>query len=234
MREENNNVRFSSILDRLYCLEKKTELLDNDLDFLTRTTSSYSWEIRNRTAEILIQSCSDRSRRLLLTLCNDKKYLVRASACESLCSFNDEEVMHILMDKVNKDSSPIVRCYATLALGDISLRANVAQRELLTSFFLHIKKKSRSPVIQIAVCRNLYLLGYHEYMKEMLKAAKNEKYHIRHHAIRSLWEVMNSTNKCEILSCLEEQKKTESTKSVIALIETILADEQIVIHPSSS
>lgn len=64
----------------------------------------------------------EKAEQILLRLTKDKKWLVRADACDSLCISKSVETYNLLESMAKKDTSGCVREYAVLSLGEIANR----------------------------------------------------------------------------------------------------------------
>lgn len=221
-------MNFEDTLDRLYDLEERSSLSDGELNYIYALSQSDDDEIRSQVAALLIRSNKDKSREALLKMCNDNDELVRANACESLCIFYDDEVISSLKEKIVNDTSSIVKSYAVLSLGDIALHLDRERKEDITKFLLCLVDESSNKSVQISAYRGLYLLGNKKYIDDLLEALNSTEYTDRHHAIRSLCEVINQDNRKDILRSFRERKDCETVLSVLTLLNKVIETEGVL------
>lgn len=110
----------------MFNINKKLDLIDSiensessESDFLVlkKLSGSFSYEIRMRVAELLAKKKISKGTEILLKLCNDKNYLVRASACDSISIYDDPRCFEQLLINLH-DKNELVISYA---IGSITM-----------------------------------------------------------------------------------------------------------------
>ena len=91
----------------------------------------------------------------------------------------------------------------------------------IKNFFLSVSKEEIS--ISAACFKGLYILGYKEYLKNIIDLATTENYQDRCTVINILGDIMVSDNNQFILSTLKNLKKSEKSEAVISTIDRIIS-----------
>ena len=192
------------------------ELAENDYRILNELSYDKDVFIRDRVAEILVESSDEKGEEILLRLTNDKDWLVRADACDSLCISESVTTYNLLKKIAKKDTSGYVRGYAILSLGDIA--DNFNKEDELIEFLEDRLKYEKVEFTKINIYAVLYNLGRKEYFDKLLSMINSKKYTNRCAVVVSLQEIANESNRDMIINVLLEHKKKETAMSVIYTI----------------
>ncbi|MDO5398911.1 MAG: HEAT repeat domain-containing protein [bacterium] len=176
-------------------------------------------EVRIRIAQVMCKSLTYTAKSTLLYMLNDKDYLVRVNACDSLAVFIDDEVLFKLLDVANGDPDNMVRCYAILAVRDISKHLDIKCKLKALKQLEYILANENDCEIRIAANSGIYILGNKSKLMCILSELSNNDYTIRCFVINVLVDISNSQNKDIILTKLKELNKTEKTVAVNSTLE---------------
>lgn len=201
-------------------LEEKSyeeELAENDYRILNELSYDKDVFIRDRVAEILVESSDEKGEEILLRLTNDNDWLVRADACDSLCISESVTTYNLLKKMAKKDTSGYVRGYAILSLGDIADKIN--KEDELLEYLEDRLKHEKVQFTKINIYAVLYNLGRKEYFDKLLSMINSKKYTNRCAVVVSLQEIANESNRDMIINVLLEHKKKETAMSVIYTID---------------
>ena len=172
--------------------------------------------IRDLVAVILVESSDEKGEEILLRLTNDKDWLVRADACDSLCISESVTTYNLLKKIAKKDTSGYVRGYAILSLGDIADKIN--KEDELLEYLEDRLKHEKVQFTKINIYAVLYNLGQKEYFDKLLSMINSKKYTNRCAVVVSLQEIANESNRDMIINLLLEHKKKETAMSVVYTI----------------
>ena len=210
------------LLKRLEEKAYEEELDESELSILSELSYDKDVDIRAVVAEILVESSDEKGEQILLRLTKDHDWLVRAEACDSLCISESVETYNLLKNIARKDRSGYVRGYAIMSLGDIASRIYM-ENELIP--FLEDKLiNEKVQFTKISIYTVLYSLGRKEYLNNLLSMINSKKYQNRHSVVNSLYEIVNDSNKEEIITALSEHREIETARSVIYKINEVIEE----------
>lgn len=192
------------------------ELDENDYSILDKLSYDKEVFIRDLVAVILVESSDEKGEEILLRLTNDKDWLVRADACDSLCISESVTTYNLLKKIAKKDTSGYVRGYAILSLGDIADKIN--KEDELLEYLEDRLKHEKVQFTKINIYAILYNLGQKEYFDKLLSMINSKKYTNRCAVVVSLQEIANESNRDMIINLLLEHKKKETAMSVVYTI----------------
>ena len=192
------------------------ELAENDYRILNELSYDKDVFIRDRVAEILVESSDEKGEEILLRLTNDKDWLVRADACDSLCISESVTTYNLLKKIAKKDTSGYVRGYAIISLGTIAVK--IHKENELMKFLEEKLMHEKTEFAKINIYTVLYNLGQKEYFDKLLSMINSKKYTNRCAVVVSLQEIANESNRDMIINVLLEHKKKETAMSVIYTI----------------
>jgi|GEM_PF-5038857 len=209
-------------LDYIELLENKNLSFEElDTEMIMKLAKNKDSEIRTLIAEVLSQYSNDFCDDILLAMLDDNDEMVRCNACDSLGSSNNPECVYKLIEKFD-DESELVRCYAILGATDITLRTKELEKELENKIRAHIKKEKG--IVKIAGLSSLVLFGYSTYLNRIFKYLSDPDYHIQIFTIKTLRDVSNKKNRDIIIKKLLKLKRSNTVKSVNAVIEDVISD----------
>lgn len=194
----------------------------NDITTLIQLSQHDDSEIRSYVAELLVLTKGRKAENVLLNLCNDKDELVRINACDSLSAFTTVDAYKQLVSCILNDASPLVKNYAILSLIDIMNYIEIDRNDL-KNFFLNISQKEEIS-ISAACFKGLYILGYKEYLNNIIDLAVTENYQDRCTVINILGDIITNDNNQFILSTLKDLKKIEKSEAVKSTINKIICE----------
>ena len=204
------------VLARLDDKAYEEEFDEDDYSILNELSYDKELTIRALVAKILVDSSDEKGEEILLRLTNDKDWLVRADACDSLCISESVTTYNLLKKIAKKDTSGYVRGYAILSLGDIA--DNFNKEDELIEFLEDRLKYEKVEFTKINIYAVLYNLGRKEYFDKLLSMINSKKYTNRCAVVVSLQEIANESNRDMIINVLLEHKKKETAMSVIYTI----------------
>ena len=210
-------------LDQLDILRDRMCLTDDDIEMLNTLSTHDNKEIRYLVADLLCKADYTKADPILLSMLNDRDYLVRVNVCDSLRASRDEKLLETLKRVVVRDRSYLVRHYAVQSIGDIALNSNANKNELL-NFLEQRLAYEKSEHTKIAFFRTMFLLGEQKYFKCILDQLHNAKYQIRCAAINTLADIANHDNMDRIIDALVRLDETEKTVAVASTISQALSD----------
>ena len=185
-----------------------------------------SWDeengIREKVAEMLIHSDTDKGVKILLRLTGDNDSSVRAEACDSLCIGKTLVEYETLKKIAQIDKADNVRGYAIRSLEDVARRLH-KENELVEFLEGKIKNKEK-PFIKICIYTSLYVIGKENYLYNLLEMINEKNYINRISVINSLDYIASENNKDEILRVLKERRSNENKRIVISSIEELIND----------
>lgn len=139
-----------------------------------------------------------------------------------MCISESVETYNLLKNIARKDRSGYVRGYAIMSLGDIASRIYM-ENELIP--FLEDKLiNEKVQFTKISIYTVLYSLGRKEYLNNLLSMINSKKYQNRHSVVNSLYEIVNDSNKEEIITALSEHREIETARSVIYKINEVIEE----------
>ena len=213
-------------MDLLELIDQRGYIDENSYHGLTELSKNNDPEIRSRVAELLVLADPDNqdAKEILISLLDDPDELVRTNACDSLCIFQEEKILQLLLKRAKEDSSQIVRVYALLSIGDIIKPSenNVQVYQDLKDLLAHAQTVKE----KLALYRIFYEKGESELLCHILDELSNIDYDVRHAAINILQEVIQPENKTVIFNALNECIKKEETKSVKQKIQNFIKANQ--------
>ena len=204
------------VLARLDDKAYEEEFDEDDYSILKELSYDKELTIRALVARILVDSSDEKGEEILLRLTNDKEWLVRADACDSLCISESVTTYNLLKKIAKKDTSGYVRGYAILSLGDIADKIN--KEDELLEYLEDRLKHEKVQFTKINICTVLYNLGRKEYFGKLLSMINSKKYTNRGAVVNCLKYIANESNRDMIINVLLEHKKKETAMSVIYTI----------------
>jgi hypothetical protein len=216
------NIR--TIYKNLNVLQKKDVLDSNDVLFLKLLSTHSDEDIRWYVSKLLVKDNSKMSEDILMGMTSDIDDLVRANACDSLCISKNINIVNLLKNIVRKDKNSIVRSYAVLSMGDVSLNLDKSKCETI-SFLKDRLKVERVINVKISIYRSLCLLGAEEYLGYLLHELNGMKYQNRCAVINALFDLVNEKNNRRIKKAVLSRKKAEKSNAVLSSIESLLEDK---------
>ena len=202
--------------------EKSYELDENDYSILNKLSYDKEVFIRDLVAVILVESSDEKGEEILLRLTNDKEWLVRADACDSLCISESVTTYNLLKKIAKKDTSGYVRGYAILSLGDIADKIN--KEDELLEYLEDRLKHEKVQFTKIDIYAVLYNLGRKEYFDNLVSMLNSKKYLNRGSVVNILNYIANEDNRDMIIKVLLEHKKKETAMSVIYTINDVIKE----------
>ncbi|OWR32517.1 hypothetical protein CDO73_02625 [Saccharibacillus sp. O23] len=200
----------SEALTYLTKLEENPEA-EADFELLETYAKSDSELVRYQTAAALVFPFTPRGEEILIALTKDRKWLVRAEACDALSSSSSDRVFKILKSKALKDPAKVVRLFSVLSLLDVALRIG-ENRQTLESFFEDGLAQETAENVKLSYYSVLYQLGKKEYLPRIMNAMVSEPYEVRRAAVSRLEELANEENYKQILQFTTEIIDLETTK----------------------
>lgn len=198
---------------------------DEKIDFFENIAfdeNPYLWDMANDVDEDirlylavkLVNYEDTKSEQLLLHLISDRSDIVRANACDSIYWSKSTEVLDLLLMRA-KDDIYLVRGYAILSIADILLSLNDKSyiRDLNELY-----SKEKSLWTRICYYQSFYRLGLEKYLDLLISSLCAKKYNYRIAAINFLFDIVNETNKQNILEALNQHLITEKCETIIQLI----------------
>ena len=158
----------------------------------------------------------------MLRLTNDKEWLVRADACDSLCISESVTTYNLLKKIAKKDTSGYVRGYAILSLGDIADKIN--KEDELLEYLEDRLKHEKVQFTKIDIYAVLYNLGRKEYFDNLVSMLNSKKYLNRGSVVNILNYIANEDNRDMIIKVLLEHKKKETAMSVVYTINDVIKE----------
>ena len=196
---------------------------DNDIAALRRLSQHQDSEVRYYVAELLVNADATQAEDILVPMLDDKEYLVRVNACDSLCISSNPKVLELLKKVLIRDKSALVRHYAALSIGDIASKSEIKKEELLR-FLEQRLHKEKTEHTKIAFFSTMFVLGEEKYFQYLLEQLKGVKYRNRCATVNTLAYIASVKNREEIITALEELKKTETTVAVNSTLDRVLND----------
>ena len=221
-----NRIGGSMNTDKAYelldIIADKNDVDSNDMDVLIKLSQHDDSEIRAYVAELLVLAHGCKAENALINLCNDKDELVRVNACDSLSAFATIDVYKQLVNCIFNDASLLVKEYAILSIVDIMNYIEVDKNELKNLF---LNTSSKKEILISAACfKGLYVLGYKEYLNNIIDLATTENYRDRCAVINILGDIIANDNVQFILSVLKALRGTEKSEAVNSTIDRIISE----------
>ena len=198
------------------------ELDENDYSILNKLSYDKEVFIRDLVAVILVESSDEKGEEILLRRTNDKEWLVRADACDSLCISESVTTYNLLKKIAKKDTSGYVRGYAILSLGDIADKIN--KEDELLEYLEDRLKHEKVQFTKIDIYAVLYNLGRKEYFDNLVSMLNSKKYLNRGSVVNILNYIANEDNRDMIIKVLLEHKKKETAMSVVYTINDVIKE----------
>ena len=198
------------------------ELDENDYSILNKLSYDKEVFIRDLVAVILVESSDEKGEEILLRLTNDKEWLGRADACDSLCISESVTTYNLLKKIAKKDTSGYVRGYAILSLGDIADKIN--KEDELLEYLEDRLKHEKVQFTKIDIYAVLYNLGRKEYFDNLVSMLNSKKYLNRGSVVNILNYIANEDNRDMIIKVLLEHKKKETAMSVVYTINDVIKE----------
>ena len=206
------------ILEKLNNMLNQDELTEEDVSSLSEWYLSPDDEIRILVAQVSVLSNSPAIQKILLILSKDSNYLVRANACDSLCIFPNETVLHILKKISRTDKSNLVKSYAILSILEIMQQLDKKKVDYYmlqyNEFYKQLSEKNSSPVVQCACFCILYYWGNKSCLQKLFNLLDNRFYTVRCFVLNSLLTIATRENAMYINKQIDKLLVTEKTKSV--------------------
>lgn len=203
-------------------IAEKNSINQNEINELAKLSHHIDPEIRAYVAELLVLSNSPDAEKLLINLSNDNDEIVRVNACDSLALFPTIAVYKRLRETIANDSSLLVKRFAILSLADIMNNINVDKNDIKV-LFLNLSL-NRNTTIAAACYRGLYMLGYKEYLNNLIKLTTSENYQDRCTVVNILGDIISNDNERLILSVLQNLRKFEQSEAVISTIDRTIIE----------
>ena len=204
------------VLARLDDKAYEEEFDEDDYSILKELSYDKELTIRALVARILVDSSDEKGEEILLRLTNDKEWLVRTEACDSLGISESVTTYNILKKIAKKDTSGYVRGYAIFSLRDIAVK--IHKENELIEYLEDRLKHEKVQFTKINICTVLYNLGRKEYFGKLLSMINSKKYTNRGAVVNCLKYIANESNRDMIINVLLEHKKKETAMSVIYTI----------------
>ncbi len=222
------NINFISLdekLDIIRKIESRDILEEEGLNILRALIKDEIDEIRWTIAETLVTfEPNETIKDLLKSLSLDRNYLVRTNACDSMCIFNEIDIIYWLEQIIKKDRSELVRGYAALSISDISHNMglkNDGSVELLKQKL----KTEKSEWTKINYYSSLFKLGEKQYLPLLLNELNNRSYRNRCAVVNSIAGLIDCEliDNIEVISnMLQEKLSVETTIAVKSTINKLL------------
>lgn len=196
-----------SIIDKIENLQSKNLLSNRDKALLFFGTYSLNSDIRITTAEVLALFPSDFSKKLLLKLVDDKNYLVRTNACDSISFCGDKNALLKLIKKL-KDRHYLVRGYAALSLADVQINIGEPYTAALNNL-QQILTVENDNWVKVCIYRSIIILGDKTVLEKYLSLYENGDYHVKRLFLSLLNDVMPNIDGKELYlfqNCLKNDK----------------------------
>ncbi len=190
---------------------------------LQSLASDRSRFVKGWVAKLLVGFETEASKHILIKLTQDKNFLVRTEAYDSLCIFAADDVAQFLKTAVEKETSAMARSYAILSWTDVKVAlSNVSKEDV---FFLeaHSKREQRSAFCRLHCYCGLYRFGDKTILEPILSFLKHRNYRMRCAAIHSLEELIDEDTRAVIVEAVAKQLPLETTVAVKSTIETFLS-----------
>lgn len=210
------------VLARLDDKAYEEEFDEDDYSILKELSYDKELTIRALVARILVDSSDEKGEEILLRLTNDKEWLVRTEACDSLGISESVTTYNILKKIAKKDTSGYVRGYAIISLGDIAVK--IHKENELIKFLEEMLMHEKTEFTKINIYAVLYNLGRKEYFDNLVSMLNSKKYQNRNSVVNSLNDIANEDNKDMIINLLLEHKKKETAMSVIYTINDVIKE----------
>ena len=208
------------VYETLDSIAEKTQLETNDINMLLKLSKTDNSEIKSYIAELLVMSCGEESEKVLINMCNDADEIVRINACDSLSAFPTLDTYNQLIKCLYHDKSAVVKTYAILSLADIINQLEIDTTKLEELFVRFSKDKDIS--ISAACFKGLYILGKENCLKKLFDLFPTKNYQDRCMIVNILGDILNDENNNYIMSELEKNRKTETSKAVNLIIDNII------------
>ena len=218
-------MKYKEKISLLLDLEEKSyeeELDERDYSILDKLSYDKDVFIRDRVAEILVESSDEKGEEILLRLTNDNDWLVRADACDSLCISESVTTYNLLKKMAKKDTSGYVRGYAILSLGNMADKIN--KEDELLEYLEDRLKHEKVQFTKIDIYAVLYNLGRKEYFDNLVSMLNSKKYLNRGSVVNILNYIANEDNRDMIIKVLLEHKKKETAMSVVYTINDVIKE----------
>lgn len=218
-------MKYKEKISLLLDLEEKSyeeELDERDYSILDKLSYDKDVFIRDRVAEILVESSDEKGEEILLRLTNDNDWLVRADACDSLCISESVTTYNLLKKMAKKDTSGYVRGYAILSLGNMADKIN--KEDELLEYLEDRLKHEKVQFTKINIYAVLYNLGRKEYFDNLVSMLNSKKYLNRGSVVNILNYIANEDNRDMIIKVLLEHKKKETAMSVVYTINDVIKE----------
>ena len=200
------------VLARLDDKAYEEEVDEDDYSILKELSYDKELTIRALVARILVDSSDEKGEEILLRLTNDKEWLVRTEACDSLGISESVTTYNILKKIAKKDTSGYVRGYAIISLGDIAVK--IHKENELIKFLEEMLMHEKTEFTKINIYTVLYNLGQKEYFDKLLSMTNSKKYSNKCAVVNSLKDIANESNRDMIINILLEYKEKETARSV--------------------
>ena len=145
-------------------------------------------EVRLELTEVLVNYPNINSDIVLTYLANDSDFLVRASACDSLCCSQSETVLIFLINKAETDANYIVRGYAAMSFGDVLLNCDISNKNKC-AYLERLKKsfiRERSRWTKISMAYALCVNNQNEYINYIVNEVNSNSFHLKIAALNTL------------------------------------------------
>ena len=194
---------------------KSGKISAEDMAILETYSGSRDRDIRYKTAEALALSETDRATKILLRLLEDKDELVRACACDSLCTSRSADTIAALKLHATGDVR-MVRGYAILSIADIAAGTGADKAEFI-GFFENSLNEEGDDWVKTAYYRALYMMGKHDALSDLVVMLNHDNDQIRCAAANMIADIASEDNIKAIIPVLLWRLKEERKENVAAV-----------------
>lgn len=155
--------------------------------------------------------------RFVLTLFNDKSYLVRSSVYEFCSLIKNKNILTKCINNIEKEHNTIARTYLVSSVNEIAKDIKLETDKYDYLCILSAKEKEISVLIQYI---NIFftITNDTKYLYKILEQLNNDDYHLRCVVINSIPDILNTMQKKIVSDCLEKRLAEENSFAVRDLI----------------
>lgn len=180
-------------------------------------------DIRIEIAALASNYPSENSKNMLIRFMQDRDWLVRCNACESMFWYSEDAVAAAhLKDKIRYDKHPMVRAYALLSLFNFSKECkNVNCYKL---FLKNLLSYERSIFVKINIYALLYEMGCCKALYRLLANLNHPNYRVRCSVCNTLLELIHTKNKNFIIKMVACRKAKGDFVACMSLYDKIVSN----------
>ncbi len=212
----------SLINDYIQALDKRgnTYLAENAAIYFEIAKSKSVLTKIDLAAVLALHRC-EISKQILIMLCRDKNYIVRAESVETLAVLNMPDTYEIIKKAAIFDNSYIVRGYAQYGLADLKLKKSL--RSDACGTLKDLMPRERLLHNKACISGALYRFGCHEYLDTLFAAyKKTERYQTKCCALGILKDILNEKNKDYIREFAASESSKDNVRAVDEVLKTLL------------